>query len=153
MRVRVLNEQGRDLYCDWLKGRKQGQVPPQCLLADPEFTDDSDFDVDIDLSLLFENRFEFGKYITEKFADVDSRRLLSVNQDGLWDWLVVAYFGQFGRKVSKYWHYYVTRRGHSGSLAYRHLARTAYEMYWRHKENSMVMLHVDMATGGKWQSN
>lgn len=68
--------------------------------------------------------------------------------DGLWDWLTIAYFSQFGRKISKSWHYTVTRRGHSGSLAYRHLARTAFEMYWRHGADSFGMLHVDMSTWG-----
>lgn len=149
MRVRVLNEDGRAQFIDWLKNRKAGAQPPQELLSDSAYSHEAEFDVEIDLSRKFETRFEFGKYMAAQFAECDARKLLGVKLDGMWDWLVVAYFSQFGRKVSKYWHYSVTRRGHAGSLAYRHLARTAYEMYWRHAENSMVMLHVDMATGGE----
>lgn len=66
------------------------------------------------------------------------------------DWLTVAYFSQFGQKASKDHYYSVDRKkGHKGSLAYRHLARTAFEMYWRHGNDSFVMLHVDMSTWGE----
>lgn len=149
MRVRVLNDHGRQIFVDWLKTRKSGEQPPSDLLNNSLYSHEAEFPVEIDLDQKFATRFDFGKYVAEKLSNFDANKVLSVKQDGMWDWLVVAYFSQFGRKVSKYWHYSVTRRGHAGSLAYRHLARTAFEMYWRHAENSMVMLHVDMATGGE----
>jgi len=122
-------------------------MPPADLLSDTSATELA-FDIEIDLTRVFESRFEFGKFIAELLAHEDAKTLLGQKNDGLWDWLTIAYFSQFGKKVSKPWHYTVTRRGHSGSLAYRHLARTAFEMYWRHGQASLVMLHVDMSTWG-----
>lgn len=104
--------------------------------------------MEIDRTRQFGSRFEFGEYLVAQFAEVDAHALLAQRNDGIWDWLTVAFFDQVGRKVSKYWHYTVTRRGHSGSLAYRHLVRTAFEMYWRHRANSEVMLRVGMDTWG-----
>ena len=122
-------------------------MPPSELLNDASVTELA-IDIEIDHTRVFANRFDFGKYIAELLKDEDAKVLLSQKNDGLWDWLSIVYFSQFGKKVSKPWHYTVTRRGHSGSLAYRHLARTAFEMYWRHGQASLVMLHVDMSTWG-----
>jgi hypothetical protein len=106
------------------------------------------FEVAVDISKNFSTRYEFGKYMVDLLGDDGVHKLLSRQHDGVWDWLTVAYFSQFGKKVSKSWHYAVTRRGHSGSLAYRHLARTSAEMYWRHRESSLVMLNTDLSTWG-----
>lgn len=147
MNVRRLTERGRQEYRDWLATRKHGDVPPKKLLQGDDQTEPA-FEVEIDTGKNFASRFEFGKYIADAFSGLDAQTLLGYESDGLWDWLTVLYFGQFGQKVSKPWHYAVTRRGHSGSLAYRHLARTAYEMFWRHGESSRVMLSVPMDTWG-----
>lgn len=146
MRIRRLTEKGRQNYRDWLSVRQEGEIPPADLLDGAET--EPAVDIEIDATRTFANRFEFGKYITDKFAQEDGKALLGQKNDGMWDWLTIVYFGQFGQKVRKPWHYTVTRKGHSGSLAYRHLARTTYEMYWRHREFSLVMLHVDMSTWG-----
>ncbi len=148
MKVRRLTEAGREAYLTWLSNRKSGELPPQALLDGDSLTEVA-FDVAIDSTRTFVSRFEFGRYVTDLFKAQDPKILLSQKNDGLWDWLTIAYFGQFGRKTSKPPHYIVIRRGHKGSLAYRHLARTAYEMYWRHGDASLVMLHVDMSTSGE----
>ena len=145
MKLHRLSDVGRDIYRTWLTQRKLGEEPPFELLND---TIELAIDIEIDLTRTFETRFEFGKYITDLLEHENAKVLLSQKNDGLWDWLTIAYFSQFGKKASKAWHYTVTRRGHSGSLAYRHLARTAFEMYWRHRDASLVMLHVDMSTWG-----
>lgn len=148
MKIRRLTETGQQAYRDWLASRSSNQeMPPSMLLDEEGFTEPA-FDIDIDLEKTFANRFEFGKYISSVLVSQDAKQILAHKNDGLWDWLTVAYFKQFGKKVSKPWHYSVTRKGHSGSLAYRHLARTSYEMYWRHGEASFVMLYVDMSTWG-----
>lgn len=148
MKIRRLTEKGRQEYRDWLTSRKVGDVPPNELLEGDDQTE-AVFEVEINERKEFASRYEFGEYIARLFSRLDARALLSQEWDGLWDWLTVLYFDQFGRKVSKSWHYAVTRRGHSGSLAYRHLARTAYEMFWRHGESSRVMLAVPMDTWGE----
>lgn len=147
MKLHRLSDAGRERFRSWLAQRGHGDMPPPELLSDPSATELA-IDIEIDLTRVFETRFDFGKFMVELLANEDAKAMLSQKNDGLWDWLTIAYFSQFGKKVSKPWHYTVTRRGHSGSLAYRHLARTAYEMYWRHREASLVMLHVDMSTWG-----
>lgn len=122
-------------------------MPPECLLAGAEETEELN-SLEIDQGKVFNTRYEFGKYMAEILNSVGAPVLLSERNDGLWNWLTVVYFAQFGKKSSKPWHYVVTRHGHSGALTYRHLARTSFEMYWRHRESSLVMQNVDMSTWG-----
>lgn len=147
MKLRKLNEAGQTLYKDWLAVRQAGESPPEALTADSEYSVPY-LNIDIDPQLLFATRFEFGRYLANALDSQNARELLHRRNDGFWDWISVVYFSQLGKKTSKYWHYAVTRSGHSGSLAYRHLARTAFEMYWRHGEASLVMLNVGMDTWG-----
>lgn len=147
MNVRRLTEKGRREYLDWLSTRRTGENPPRQLIDGDDQTEIA-LAIYLDASKVFASRYEFGEYIAGVFSVVDRKEILSQESDGLWDWITVFYFSQFGQKNSKYWHYSVTRRGHSGSLAYRHLARTAYEMFLRHGESSRVMLSVPMGTWG-----
>lgn len=147
MKLRTLTDAGCSQFRAWLESRDAKDVLPFDLL-DGQSSTPAVVDVDLDLSKTFSTRYEFGKYIVEILGDTSVHKLLSKQHDGVWDWLTVAYFSQFGNKVSKSWHYAITRRGHSGSLAYRHLARTSVEMYWRHRESSLVMLNTDLSTWG-----
>lgn len=147
MRIRQLNDQGRAAYRAWLEHRTPGEMPPAELLEASHLTDEA-LDATIDPSRQFPSRYEFAEYLMEVFAGMDQKALLSSRNDGLWDWLTIAYFNQFGKKMSRPWHYTVSRTGHAGSLAYRHLARTTFEMYWRHGKASKVMLNAEMATWG-----
>jgi len=147
MKMRTLTDEGQKNFRIWLDSRTLSDTPAAELL-DGNGSSPIDLDADLDLGRPFATRFEFGKYIVDTFGDVNVRKLLSYEYDGFWDWLTVAYFSHFGKKVSKPWHYSVTRRGHSGSLAYRHLARTSVEMYWRHRASSLVMLSTDLSTWG-----
>lgn len=152
MKIRRLTDAGKEIYRAWLLQRKAGDSPPQELLDGASETEVA-LDAEIDLTMSFASRFEFGKYMVDLLDAEEAKILLSQRNDGLWEWLTIAYFSQFGRKILKPWYYVVTRRGHAGSLAYRHLARTAFEMYWRHGPSSLVMLFVDMSTGGEMAEN
>lgn len=147
MNINRLTEAGRLEYRDWLATRKMGDLPPNELLEGRDQTEQV-LDLDIDINKKFESRYEFGECIAEVFSEVDPKKLLSQENDGLWDWLTIAYFDQFGQKTSGPEFYTVTRRGFKGSLAYRHLARTSFEMFWRHGDSSRVMLEREMATWG-----
>lgn len=147
MKIRSLTEEGNSAFADWLQVRKPGELPPRQLLDGDDETVER-LDVLIDSEREFSSRFEFGQYMAELLKNESPREMLVSTNDGMWNWIVVLYFAQFGRKTSKYWHYLVTRSGHSGSLAYRHLARTSYEMYWRHEQSALVMLSADMWTWG-----
>lgn len=147
MKLRRLTQAGRELYLSWLDGRDPGELPPVELIDGFEATE-LVLDVDIDPARVFLNRYQFGEYMVQTLGESNCKPLLNAINDGVWDWLTVVYFRQFGRKMSRAWHYSVMRKGHSGSLAYRHIARTSFEMYWRHRAASLVMLHVDLATWG-----
>lgn len=147
MKVRQLTDLGTTKFRLWLETRQPKEMPPAELINGADETKVL-LDREIDPELIFDSRLEFGKYMQDVFAGLPAQTLLSERNDGLWNWLTVAYFSQVGRKTSKYWHYVVTRKGPAGSLAYRHLVRTAFEMYWRHGENSRVLLNADMATWG-----
>ena len=136
MKLRKLTTHGTAIYQQWLQNREPGKMPPECLLMGVEETEELLKSVEIDPDKIFSTRYEFGKYIAEILDSFNASVLLSERNDGLWNWLTVVYFAQFGKKGSKYWHYAVTRRAHAGSLAYRHLARTSFEMYWRHGERA-----------------
>lgn len=147
MKIRMLTEQGSNEFRAWLETRKTGELPPSDFI-DGEKTAPIGKDFIIDEDMTFSTRYDFGRYMTDTIGLAEVRNLLAQKNDGVWDWLTIVYFSQFGKKVSKFWHYVVTRRGHAGSLAYRHLVRTSVEMYWRHKESSVVMLSTDLSTWG-----
>lgn len=148
MRLRKLTAAGNTAFKEWLQSRNPGDMPPERLVMGGEETEELKINIEIDESRQFRTRYDFGQYMTALFEAYKAPLLLAELNDGLWNWLIVIYFSQFGRKTSKYWHYLVTRKGHSGSLTYRHLARTSFEMFWRHREYSMVMLNVGMETWG-----
>lgn len=148
MKVRKLTEAGTAEFQSWLDSRAMGEMPPVNLCDGVEETELVQIGVEIDPAKVFSSRYEFGLYMVEVFGKFDARILISQRNDGIWNWLTIVYFSQFGKKTSRPWHYLVTRRGHSGSLAYRHLARTSFEMFWRHRERSLVMLCADMSTWG-----
>lgn len=148
MKLRKLTARGSAIYEQWLQVRKPGDMPPESLIEGAEETEDFINGLEIDPTKVFETRYAFGKYIAETLARSSATFLLSERNDAFWNWLTVVYFAQFGQKNSKHWHYVVTRKGHSGALTYRHLARTSFEMYWRHRESSLVMQNVDMCTWG-----
>lgn len=148
MKIRQLTEAGNAKFKTWLEIRAPGEQPPQELL-DGEDDTKVLLPREVDVDRQFRNRLEFGRYLVEVFRDLSAPALLAEKNDGMWNWLTVAFFGQVGKKMSKSWHYFVTRRGHSGSLAYRHLVRTSYEMYWRHGDKSLAMLSTDLGTWGE----
>jgi hypothetical protein len=103
---------------------------------------------EIDAQKYFDSRFKFGEYISGLLAGESPKTMLDLSHDGMWDWISIVYFSQFGKKTSKYWYYIVTRVGLKGSLDYRHLARSSYAMFTKHGDNSKVVLSVPMDTGG-----
>lgn len=147
MKIRQLTEAGNAKFKTWLEIRAPGEQPPQELLDGPDDTTEF-LDREIDVDREFHNRLEFGRYLVDVFRDLKAQALLAEKNDGMWNWLTVAFFQQVGKKTSRPWHYFVTRRGHRGSLAYRHLVRTSFEMYWRHGEKALAMLSTDLATWG-----
>lgn len=147
MKIRTLTQQGTAKYEQWLASRRVGEMPPSSLRDGVDDTAAA-FDVEIDPDRSYLSRYEFAEYMAKVLCGVDTRDLFSHTRDGVWNWITVVYFSQFGKKVSMPWHYAIKRRGHAGSLAYRHIARTSVEMHMRHLEYSLVMLNGDLSTWG-----
>jgi len=148
MKFRRLTNAGEQVYRRWLEKRGKGEQPPVELLNGDQLTENA-IDVDFDPSKTFGSRLAFAQYMDGLLDGVGTRELLKQSNDSLWNWITIAYFAQFGKKASKPEYYIVTRKGVVGSLAYRHLARTSFEMYSRHKADSEVMLCASMDTWGE----
>ena len=124
-------------------------MPPPELLCNPNLAAEA-MEIEIDESQVFASHLEFGKYLSAVFAEHDMHKMLDQENDGLWDWLSVVYFGQLTKATPlRYWHYVVERRGKRGSLAYRQMVRTSYEMYSVHGTTAKVCLNRPMNIWGE----
>jgi hypothetical protein len=146
--LRKLTASGISVFKTWLESGGSGTVP-SILVSGPENTE-TVYGIQIDPDKIFENRYDFGCYLNEVFKDIDFTELMSRENDGLWAWLAVIYFGQLAPlKPAKFWNYIVTHVGPKGSLAYRQAARTSYELVKIHGEEANVCLAVKMSTWGE----
>lgn len=145
--ARKLNPEGIVVFKAWLEN-PSGELPPGGLLTDEALTEPfGDFEFDPDLE--FASRFEFGTYLTKQLSSRDFNDLMAPDSDGFWTWLAIVWFGQLAQKgVRRSEHYLVMRKGTSGSLAYRHAARTSYELVYIHGECALICLSSPMHTFG-----
>lgn len=144
---RRLNADGIEAFIRWLEN-PVGMLPPAELMNGEVFTEEF-ADYDIDESREFLSRLEFGIYLNECFSGIDFNALLSPDSDGFWAWLSVVYFQQLSSKrIGRAEHYVVVRKGSAGSLAYRHAARTSYELVHIHGERAQICLRSPMHTFG-----
>lgn len=145
--AKKLSAEGIAAFARWLDNAS-GNTPPSELLNSETMTEPFG-DYDIDPSREFASRMEFGTYLNERFAGADFNGLMSPDSDGLWAWLAVVYFKQLTAKgIRRAEHYVVIRKGAAGSLAYRHAARTSYELVHIHGECAKICLKSPMHTRG-----
>lgn len=145
--ARKLTDQGLVIFKTWL-ANPDGKNPPASLYDG--LTETETFEtVQIDPDRKFDSRYEFGVYLAACFCQENADDILSAENDGLWAWLTVIYFAQLAEKgVRRSEHYMVTRQGVTGSLAYRHAARTPYELFFIHGEGARICLSAPMHTFG-----
>ena len=147
VKTRRLTVEGLSAFSNWLEN-PNGKIPPAKLLDDETMTEPLG-DYDIDPTQAFGSRLEFGTYLNKQLAGADFNGLMSPDNDGFWAWLAVAYFSQLTEKgIRRAEHYLVTRKGSAGSLAYRHAARTSYELVHIHGESAQICLKSPMHTFG-----
>jgi len=147
IKSKKLNLAGIEAFVRWLEN-PVGALPPVDLLNGDTFTEEFG-DYDIDDLRKFSSRLEFGTYLNECLSGVDFNSLLSPDSDGFWTWLSVVYFTQLSaKKIGRAEHYVVVRKGSAGSLAYRHAARTSYELVHIHGEHAQICLKSPMHTFG-----
>lgn len=145
--IKRLTQEGIDNFKAWLSS-SEGIQPPGYLLSGSEYTEPA-YKTLIDPDLVFSTRYDFGKYLAETFVHIDFEEMMSQRNDGLWAWLSVVYFAQLTAKGKRREeHYVIVRKGLKGSLAYRHAARTSFELVHIHGLNSLVCLSVDISRFG-----
>jgi hypothetical protein len=144
--VRAHTDEGVSRFAAWLDDPR-GELPTELVDGSAATRPFGEWCVDPDRA--FASRFEFGQYLNETFATADPNQLLAAESDGLWSWLAAAWFAQLtAKKVRRAEHYIVTRKGSTGSLAYRHAARTPFELVHIHGRDALICLNTTMSTWG-----
>lgn len=139
LQIRRLNTEGNGVFLNWLISDTTGQ-PPASLMDNPNYSEPA-LSIEIDAKRIFNTQLEFGEYINEILKNEDFAIMTSEESDGIWNWLSVVYFSQLApEKRNKFWRFIVTRKGAVGSLAYRQILRTAYEIYYIHQANAQICL-------------
>jgi hypothetical protein len=144
----MLNAEGIAQFLKWLETNTAGGPPPATLLDSSELTE-LFAGYSVDPSREFATRYDFGVYLNERFAGAAFNELMSPDCDGLWAWLALVWFPALTSKgVRRPEHYVVARKGSAGSLAYRHAARTSYELVYIHGDDARICLMTPMHTWG-----
>ncbi len=145
--LRALTTEGVRLFRAWLD---DPTTPFPIGLKDaPEYTEPS-YDVPMDEAKTFATRYDFGVYLNTVFAGIKFHELRLPKNDGLWAWLAVLYLPQLAaKKLRDPEHYIVTRKAAKGTLAYRHAARSTFELVHIHGEHARVCLNVPIDTWGE----
>ncbi|MEP7364879.1 MAG: hypothetical protein ABI972_16630 [Acidobacteriota bacterium] len=145
--LRALTGQGLRVLRDWLDNPT---APFPADLKDANEYTELTYDLQVDEAKPFATRYDFGEYLNTLFVDIGFHELRAPKNDGLWAWLAVMYLPQLApTRVKAPEHYIVTRKGPKGSLAYRHAARSAFELVHIHLEHARVCLSVPMDTWGE----
>ena len=142
IRVRSLNEAGIAKFASWLDN-PVGPAP-RTLLEDDSVSDIVGGGYQIDLSKKFPTSYELGEYLAEgPFSGVTDRFALLSNH-GIWAWVSLTFIDSLlkkgngagaGKPLAKP-HYVVQ----SPRLAYRLIARTAWDLVSLHGEAAKVAL-------------
>ena len=145
--TRILNAEGVAQFLKWLEAKPSG-TPPAAFLNSAELMEPYPH-YTVDPSREFATRFDFGVYLNERLAGANFSELMSPERDGLWAWLALIWFpALISVKVRRPEHYVVLRKGSAGSLAYRHAARTSYELVHIHGDDARICLMTPMHIWG-----
>jgi hypothetical protein len=97
--VRALNNEGLKKFRDYIKKTRESEKTTKIILPYPVYMLDNDkflskteYNVKVAVQKKFTNRYEFGKYLVEKFKE--GGKSASYDDQGLWGWLALAYFQQ-----------------------------------------------------------
>lgn len=151
--VRALNNLGQRRFREYLMtgaGRGRGG-PPFELLNDPNCSEAVTPSIEIERmpgGRHFEDRFEFGSYLRDKFAVLDRSKIHRWYD--LWNWLALYYFDQLCpptsegvRELSAIEIYFLSA-GMQYRLSFRHLVRAPWYAVCEHGDHSKVLLiHTD----------
>ncbi|GAK29407.1 hypothetical protein [Serratia liquefaciens] len=151
--VRSLNEMGIAKFSAWLDN--PADAAPKELLEDDTVTDIVDDGYQIDIAKKFSTSYEIGEYLANHvFVDVDIEdRFALLSNNGMWAWLSLAFIGNLvkkskgantGNPLAK--PHYIMQ---SPRLAYRLIARTAWDLVILHGEAAKVALGSSKSPWGE----
>lgn len=140
--VRSLNEVGIARLAAWLD--KPDGAGPKALLEDDRVTDVVDGEYVIDLSRQFSTSYELGEYLASQVFVGNVDRFVLLSNHGMWAWISLAFIESLmkkgrgagtGKPLAKPHYLMQTPR-----LAYRLIARTAWDLVSLHGEVAKVAL-------------
>lgn len=138
--VRALNDLGIARFASWLDS-PEGD-PPKELLADGSVSEVVDGGYMIDTSREFATSYDLGLYLAREVFNVPGDRLVLLANAGMWSWISLLFIESLLAKKKKPARplakpHYIMQ---SPRLAYRLIARTAWDLVSLHGESAKVAL-------------
>jgi hypothetical protein len=152
MKIRKLNDLGMKEFEYFVLNLRKGnsQNTPLHLLEAPPYSEEVNFDIEIEPERTFSSRFEIGVYLAGLFKDIDLQK--HIGDRGFWTWFALVWFDQLCprknkvRKPSMPYNYVL-------SADYKHRPRHAIYMTWqlvdRYGDDARFLLCKDPTTRGE----
>lgn len=145
--IRELNDAGLAEFATFIKETRQAEkaglpklAPPFHLLSDPAKSTSCAFQVEIDRTKVFGDRFELAIYLSDLMGSDFTDELY--RRPGLWAWLALAYFGQLRaikRTGTQRAEHFIpdewAKQTPGQDLGYRHCVRTPFQLVKGHDES------------------
>lgn len=138
--LRRLNDTGIAQFADYLSGGAKEALPLH-LLRHPDTSEPLDVSIKL-VPRIYPNRYEFGRELTMRLAQLDPSKISS--DRGLWTWLALYVFDQLcpanaegQRKLDQLYRYVLSS---DYRHYYRHLVRTPWQLCRDHGPNSRFLL-------------
>jgi hypothetical protein len=147
--IRFLNEDGIEEFRRYLIELRSAPTarPPFYMLAHPSTSSDANFTAVVEREPVgrpFQSRYEFGTYLAQVLAEVNSASISREHR--MWAWLALYYFDQLcppnrnGARTPSDDAAYVLNAEFSYTVYYRHLVRTPWIAAHLHPVTSKVIL-------------
>ena len=94
MKIRKLNDLGMKEFEYFVLNLRKGnsQNTPHHLLDAPPYSEEVNFDIEIEIDRTFNSRYEIGAYLVDTFKNTDLQKYLG--DRGFWTWFALAWFDQ-----------------------------------------------------------
>jgi len=153
MIIRKLNERGLEEFSQFINSLRQGskQNIPIGLLTSEASSESLPISLELDNNKPFNNRYELGVYLTEKFDVVNIQPLIGDN--GFWSALALLWFDQLcpekpdgSRKPSMVYNYVMSNNYNHRP---RHAIFTTWQLVDRYKEDARFLLSKELSVRGE----
>jgi hypothetical protein len=150
--IRKLNEQGLSDFERFIENLRNGEKlnTPSYLLEDPSTSQKIAGDIELD-PINFENRYELGVYLADKFKDIHLQEYMG--DIGFWSGLALLWFDQLcpekanrSRKPSMVYNYILSENFNHRP---RHAIFTTWQLVNRYKEDARFLLCKELPVRGE----